>query len=109
MAIDGNFTFALNNKGLVFYKLGQPDKAIAYLDKALDISPNDLLLISNKGLILVELEDTNQALNLVDPFLVENPDDEGLLCVFKKAYEKSGDEENADYYEHQILALESFL
>ena len=62
--------------------------------------------ISNKGLVLVELEDTDQALKLVDPFLEENPDDKGLLCVFKKAYEKSGDEESAAYYEEKILALD---
>ena len=42
---------------------------------------------------MVELEDTDQALKLVDPFLEENSDDIGLLCVFKKAYEKSDNEE----------------
>ena len=55
---------------------------------------------------MVELEDTDQALKLVDPFLEENPDDKGLLCVFKKAYEKSGDEASAAYYEDKIIALD---
>ncbi len=39
---------------------------------------------------------------LVDPFLEENPDDIGLLCVFKKAYEKSDNEESAVYYEEML-------
>ena len=45
-------------------------------------------------------------LNWLTQFLEENPDDKGLLCVFKKAYEKSGDEESAEYYEEKINALD---
>ena len=54
---------------------------------------------------MVELEDTDQALKLVDPFLDKNPDDKNLLCVFKNAYEKSGDESSATYYEEEINSL----
>jgi hypothetical protein len=53
-------------------------------------------------LVLVELEDTDQTLKLVDPFLEENPDDIGLLCVLKKVYEKSDNEESAVYYEELL-------
>jgi hypothetical protein len=61
----------------------------------------DKILVSIDRSIVQKLE-----INENDPFLEENPDDEGLLCVLKKAYEKSGDEESAAHYEEKINALD---
>ena|GEM_PF-4180084 len=36
----------------------------------------------------------------------ENPDDKGLLCIVKNAYEKSNNISLAKYYEEMLLELD---
>ena len=50
LAIDGNDTKAMNNKGIALRSLGKYQEAITWYDKALSIDGNDTYAMNNKGI-----------------------------------------------------------
>ena len=68
LKINPNDVLALNNKGVIFYKLGEYkkeleyyEKALKYFDDALKINPNNIEILYNKGTTLAKLKKYEEA------------------------------------------------
>ena len=66
LAIDPNYTEALNGKGLALDSLGKYEEAITWYDKALGIDPNYMYSLYNKGLALSTLKKYQEAIKWYD-------------------------------------------
>src|SRR5215207_669911 len=76
LAIDGNDTGALVNKGLVLDDLGQYQEAITYYDRALAIDGNDTNALVNKGNALNILGQHKEAITYYDRVLAIDGNDD---------------------------------
>ena len=97
---------ALNNEGVTYSENGQYHKAIICFSVALDNDKHNLTIISNKGLALVEIGKINRALTLVEPHINNNSKNLDLLCVYKNAYEKAGNERASIFYNSTINEID---
>ena len=60
--INPNDTLAYYNRGVEYYKLGKKQKAIAYLNKVIQLVPNFSSAYNNRGVIYSQLGEQQQAL-----------------------------------------------
>src|SRR5215207_8472456 len=79
LAIDGNNTKALKNRGNVLYYLGQYQEAIEYYDKMLAIDGNNTDALNNKGAALGYLGQTQESMAYVDRVLAIDGNDTDAL------------------------------
>ncbi|MBF0507697.1 MAG: tetratricopeptide repeat protein [Deltaproteobacteria bacterium] len=63
----------LSNLGLIYNRLGQPQRAKALLGQALKISPNNASVLVNMAQLIHEQGDTRQAIELVEKAIKNEP------------------------------------
>jgi tetratricopeptide (TPR) repeat protein len=73
LAINPNYTLALNNKGAALYGLGIYNESIAYFDKALSVNPGYTTALYNKGAALSKLGIYNESIAYFDKVLAIQP------------------------------------
>jgi tetratricopeptide (TPR) repeat protein len=73
LAINPNYTLALNNKGAALYGLGIYNESIAYFDKALSVNPYYSTALYNKGAALSKLGIYNESIAYFDKVLAIQP------------------------------------
>src|SRR5215469_13930660 len=73
LAINPNYTLALNNKGAALYGLGIYNESIAYFDKALSVNPRYTTALYNKGAALSKLGIYNESIAYFDKVLAIQP------------------------------------
>jgi len=73
LAINPNYTLALNNKGAALYSLGIYNESIAYFDKALSVNPGYTTALYNKGAALSKLGIYNESIAYFDKVLSIQP------------------------------------
>src|SRR5215813_12966402 len=73
LAINPNYTLALNNKGAALYGLGIYNESIAYFDKALSVNPAYTTALYNKGAALSKLGIYNESIAYFDKVLAIQP------------------------------------
>jgi len=73
LAIDPNYTLALNNKGAALYGLGIYNESIAYFDKVLSVNPYYTTALYNKGAALSKLGIYNESIAYFDKVLAIQP------------------------------------
>jgi len=73
LAINPNYTLALNNKGAALYGLGRYNESIAYFDKALSVNPGYTTALYNKGAALSKLGIYNESIAYFDKVLAIQP------------------------------------
>jgi tetratricopeptide (TPR) repeat protein len=73
LAINPNYTLALNNKGAALYGLGIYNESIAYFDKALSVNPVYTTALYNKGAALSKLGIYNESIAYFDKVLATQP------------------------------------
>jgi tetratricopeptide (TPR) repeat protein len=73
LAINPNYTFALNNKGAALYGLAIYNDSIAYFDKALSVNPRYTTALYNKGAALSKLGIYNESIAYFDKVLAIQP------------------------------------
>src|SRR5215469_9035972 len=66
LAINPNYSLALNNKGAALYGLGIYNESIAYFDKALSVNPYYTTALYNKGAALSKLGIYNESIAYFD-------------------------------------------
>ena len=70
--ISANFS-VLNSRGVALSKLNNFSGAIQYYDKALDIDPNNKVILYNKANALIKLADYAKAIDYLDRVLALDP------------------------------------
>src|SRR5215467_9530800 len=73
VAINPNYSLALNNKGAALYGLGIYNESIAYFDKALSVNPYYSTALYNKGAALSKLGIYNESIAYFDKVLAIQP------------------------------------
>jgi tetratricopeptide (TPR) repeat protein len=73
LAINPNYTLALNNKGAALYGIGIYNESIAYFDKALSVNPGYTTALYNKGAALSKLGIYNESIAYFDKVLAIQP------------------------------------
>jgi tetratricopeptide (TPR) repeat protein len=73
LAINPNYSLALNNKGAALYGLGIYNESIAYFDKALSVNPGYTTALYNKGAALSKLGIYNESIAYFDKVLAIQP------------------------------------
>jgi tetratricopeptide (TPR) repeat protein len=73
LAINPDYTLALNNKGAALYSLGIYNESIAYFDKALSVNPGYTTALYNKGAALSKLGIYNESIAYFDKVLAIQP------------------------------------
>jgi tetratricopeptide (TPR) repeat protein len=79
LAIQPDYSKALNNKGTALSALGHKEAAIACYDQALAIQPDDSAALYNKGNALSDLGQNEAAIACYDQALAIQPDDSQAL------------------------------
>ncbi len=75
LAIDPNYTDALNGKGVALASLGRYQEAIEYFDRVLAIDPERPTALNNKGVALLNLGRYQEAIEYFDRVLAIDPND----------------------------------
>ena len=70
--------------GSQFWDMGDIDKALEYLTKALEINPSDRNIVLKCGEVLTELDQTEGAEHIYTSYLRENPDDREIISALDK-------------------------
>src|SRR5215469_2635134 len=83
LAINPNYSLALNNKGAALYDRGIYNESIAYFDKALSVNPYYTTALYNKGASLNKLGIYNESIAYFDRVLAIQPTN-ALALVGKK-------------------------
>ena len=100
MAINPYFHYCYYNIGLIWEKLGQPDSAIVYQQKTINLQPaNTMAQYMAKGalgLVYGKLKgDFEHAIPLLKEALLNKPDDEGYHENLGICYAMKGDYDNS--------------
>ena len=74
LQLDSQFTQALNNKGNVFFRMGQPDKALYWYDEAIKTDSSFSTAFFNKGYLLIQKGENANALFNFNRAVSINPD-----------------------------------
>jgi serine/threonine protein kinase len=103
LALDSNFAYAYNGKGLVLYHLKRYPETLAALDRALALNPNDITALYGRGLVLEQLKRYADAL-LTYEHVTQ------LDATHGPAWRKKGDvRSKLNRYEEALAAYEKAL
>lgn len=72
------------NKGLNFLNEENYDEALMYLDKAIDMEPDNLEYLNSKSICLYNLNLVDESIEYLDKILEINPDDESIRSMKAK-------------------------
>jgi len=75
IALDPNYAFAYNNRGLAYVEKGQFDRAIENYNKAIALNPNDALAYDNRGFAYANKGQYDRAIADFNKALEINPND----------------------------------
>lgn len=93
LAIDGNYVPAHNNMGVVYWQMGNRQKALEHLQKALALNPFDSDTVYNLGEIFIRQGATDKARGIYDAFLRQNPGDARIKAVLERLGADHGGED----------------
>lgn len=96
----------LFEKGKESYMAGNPEEAISYFDKVLEIEPNHVDALNNIGAILITLGKHNEAISYFDRVLEIEPNHVGSLSNKGSALGSLGEYDDAILYLDKALEFE---
>jgi tetratricopeptide (TPR) repeat protein len=94
IALDEKATLAYANKGTLYYKKDDNEKALFFYNKALQIEPNNLVILENKMDLLCEImNESNESefIDTVKTILKNDPENPNALIYIIQFYVKEND------------------
>ncbi len=95
---------AWNNLGILAAREGNPDLAIQYLQRALQIDPEHSIALQNLGNAYRQKKDWPQAKRVLERAVALNPDDPEANYSLAMVFAQQNDTERAYYYLQKALA-----
>ena len=94
--LDSNYDKAYCNRGILYKKIQEWDKALADFDRSIDIMPNEAMYYSNRGWLYKELEQWDQALEDCNKSLELDPEDVIVWTNLNLLYSRWAEQEFTD-------------
>ena len=103
---DKNYINKLIDEGEALSMSGQYKEALEIFNKALEIDPENMVVLSNKGFVLLELGNYQEALDFFNKVLEIDPKDIDVLSSKGKALSMSGQYKEALEIFDEILEID---
>jgi len=99
---DSNTANAL--MGVVYMQIGMDDKAVGYLERAVEILPYDYQSRNNLGIVYGRLEQPEKALKELLTAIALMPEDDGIKINLSVFYQRQGEYEKAEKVLQYLLS-----
>jgi glycosyltransferase involved in cell wall biosynthesis/Flp pilus assembly protein TadD len=102
-----DYALAHNDLGVLYYKAGRKEKALAAYERAVALEPENLTFKKNLAdFKCVELRQFEEAVGLYNEILAARPDDLETLTALGQVCAMLGKDEDARHFFNQALAVE---